>query len=603
MVCTTVLTSCAQLSTTFALSEGSRIHSFVQSGIVKQDTQLYTALMNMYVKCKQPDKALQIWTHLKESKLKVTSHITCLCVLNACAAVGTPEALAIGELVHSFISSKNWNQPTLFNALGSMYTKCGKPEKALQVWRQRENQTVSIELCTSILSTCAKIGPQALNNGIEVHSQVSASKTLQPDLQYYAALVNMYSKCGQPNTALLVWETLQQGNLPGYKTYPPLLVAMLTACASLGSEASYKIGANIHSYAQKCFTDQVDANSTKIYYTALISMYTKCDHPERAIAVYDELQQMNIQLSLVTYICLVTACAAVGPAGLKVGKQLCFRVEQEGIATDVSYENSVLSMLVKCGAPQEALDRWKALQVRKSFVASTVTYICALAACADLGPNSISHGTQLHSLLSDKHLEQEDVMAALVNMYARCGDPLKSLALWTGFVSKAPIAPISPALYTAVFTACATIRTAEALEVGSSARQLLEQSGAPVNVITTTAMIQMYSRCGDPGSAFSLWSSQLRNHPLGGDGSKTDKIRILSALSVCSTLRTPGALQLGKQLARTVSDSPNLKDDIVVLTALIGMYERCGAAELAITVWKDINARHIQPTDVTYPGI
>jgi pentatricopeptide repeat protein len=356
-------------------------------------------------------------------------------------------------------------------------------------------------------------------------------------------------------------------------------------------------------YSKEHLSTQVDTTSSGsavVYYTALISMYTKCGYPEKAVEVYYEMLQRKAQPGLVTYICVFTACGAMGPSGLEVGRQLCNNILQEDISADTSLENSMLSMLVKCGKPLEALTRWKTLQTNNSFSASTVTYICVLAACADLGATAITHGAKIHSLLTENELKQEDVMAALLNMYARCGQPLTSLELWKSFVLDT--CPSSPAVYTAIFTACATLRTTEALAVGSVARNMMNKAGITANVITNTAMIQMYARCGDPDSALSLWSSQLRSQPLSGDTGKSDKIRIVSVLSVCSTLQNNAALQIGRQLARIVDSSPGLRDDIMVITALIGMYERCGEAETAITLWKDVALRKIRPTSVTYPG-
>lgn len=106
MMCTTVLTSCAQLATTYALSQGSYIHSLVQSRELKQDELLSTALMNMYVKCGQSDRALEVWGDLERSGQPITSHITYVCALAACASMGTREALEIGQRVHSF--TLNW---------------------------------------------------------------------------------------------------------------------------------------------------------------------------------------------------------------------------------------------------------------------------------------------------------------------------------------------------------------------------------------------------------------------------------------------------------------------------------------------------------------
>lgn len=101
-ITTTVLTSCAQLATTYALSQGSYIHSLVHSRVLQPDVQLFTALMNMYVKCKQPEQALEVWADLERAGKSITSHITCVCVLAACASVGTLAALEIGKRAHAY---------------------------------------------------------------------------------------------------------------------------------------------------------------------------------------------------------------------------------------------------------------------------------------------------------------------------------------------------------------------------------------------------------------------------------------------------------------------------------------------------------------------
>eukprot|EP00026_Physarum_polycephalum_P001143 Phypoly_transcript_01144.p1 GENE.Phypoly_transcript_01144~~Phypoly_transcript_01144.p1 ORF type:complete len:1168 (+),score=70.91 Phypoly_transcript_01144:126-3629(+) len=607
VVCTSVLTSCAQLATTYALSQGSYIHSLVRSSVLKQDVQLATILMNMYVKCQQPERALEVWAELEQSAQPITSHITCVCALTACASMGTQPALEIGKRVHSIATSFNWNQPTLFNALVAMYTKCGEPETAIQLWKQQQaTQMTSIELYTSMLTTCAKIGPTALSDGIQMHSQVMASKTLQPDPQFHAALVNMYVKCGEPNAALSLWKTIESNYDGLYDKCMYLLVAVLGACAKSESDTALEIGAAIHLRAGGSISAQVSSASIVVYYTSLITMYTRCGHPERALAVYNEMLQRHIQMGSVTYTCLLTACGAVGPSALEVGRQICDAIQREGIIAEVSLENSLLSMLVKCGEPLEALTRWQALHKSLLFTPSTVSYICVLAACADIGPPAIADGIHVHSLLSKDELKQEDVTAALLNMYARCGQPLKSLELWKCFTASydiGPVSPSSPALYTAIFTACAALRTTEALEVGLEAQSMMDRSVTLSNSITNTALIQMYSRCGDPNTALSLWSSQLHSQPLTGDGGKSDKIRIISALSVCSTLRNSAALQVGKQLAQIVDTSPRLRVDIVVLTALIGMYAHCGDAETAITLWRETISRKIRPTRVTYLSV
>lgn len=131
-------------------------------------------------------------------------------MLNACANIGTRATLQIGTRVHSIATSSDWNQPTLVNALMTMYIKCGEPEKVVQMWKQQlqDSKVMAIEMYTSLLSACSKIGPSALRDGIQIQSEVTKS-TLHPDELYHAALVNMYTKCGQPDTALSLWEAIQ----------------------------------------------------------------------------------------------------------------------------------------------------------------------------------------------------------------------------------------------------------------------------------------------------------------------------------------------------------------------------------------------------------
>eukprot|EP00026_Physarum_polycephalum_P001283 Phypoly_transcript_01284.p1 GENE.Phypoly_transcript_01284~~Phypoly_transcript_01284.p1 ORF type:complete len:1084 (+),score=72.14 Phypoly_transcript_01284:226-3477(+) len=515
VICTTVLTSCAQLATSHALSQGTHIHSLVRSNMVKPDSHLYTTLMNMYTKCKHPQRALEVWSELESSKQRITSHITCVGVLTACARVGTPVALEIGKRAHLLATAAKWTQPTVFSALVTMYTKCGSPETALHIWKQHLGQTAAtVELYTSMLSTCATIGPAALHDGVQIHSRVMDSHTMQPDIQFFAALVNMYSKCGQPANALSVWKNMQ-GNYVGLYDDRgiALVVTVLGACATSRTENALAIGAAIHSRVDTQAAARINKTSLMVYYTALITMYNKCDSPDQAVAVYTEMLQRRIHPGPVTYLCLLTACAALGPRGLSTGKRIYSAICNDGIIIDTSLENSLLSMFSKCGEPLAALERWKKICASQSTV-DTVTKICALAACADIGASAISNGRQIHSITTGEEVQREDVLAALINMYARCGEPLKSLQLWRSFTtnSKGPKIPVSPALYTAIFTTCATLRTPEALQVGSAARIMMGQSLIQNNAITITAMMQMYSRCGDAGTALTLWKDMMTHN-------------------------------------------------------------------------------------------
>lgn len=48
-------------------------------------------------------------------------------------------------------------------------------------------------------------------------------------------------------------------------------------------------------------------------------MYAKCGSPIKALDLWDELQKKNIQLSNITYVAILSACASIGPPALHVG--------------------------------------------------------------------------------------------------------------------------------------------------------------------------------------------------------------------------------------------------------------------------------------------
>lgn len=312
-------------------------------------------------------------------------------------------------------------------------------------------------------------------------------------------------------------------------------------------------------------------------------------------------RQHQLVGSIEMYTSMLTACAKIGPPALNDGIQIHSQVVKSDLQPDLQFHNILMNMYTKCGQPN-TLSLWETMRTNDSFTASTVTYNCVLAACKDIGPPALAVGTHVHSLLREDELEQEYMMVTLLNMYMRCGEPLKSLELWKSFTaSYNSHVKLPSALYTAILTACALVRTLEALEVGLAARSMMEGSLTPYDPMTTTAMIRMYLRCGDPNTALSLCSSQLLSYSLAENRGELDNIGVISALSVCSTLGNSAALQVGTKLTSIVHNSPRLRDDIEVLTALIGMYERCDNADKAILLWKDTISGHIRPTHLTYP--
>lgn len=65
---------------------------------------------------------------------------------------------------------------------------------------------------TTVLSACAELGtPPALVVGKLLHSKITENMW---DTHLAVAVMEMYTKCGDPQTALAVWKQLNSANFP-----------------------------------------------------------------------------------------------------------------------------------------------------------------------------------------------------------------------------------------------------------------------------------------------------------------------------------------------------------------------------------------------------
>jgi len=82
------LVVCAILGTKEALAVGKDIHAYLwTSHRIPIDIVMYTTLLNMFTKCKQPQEALNLWNDMCNRGVDA-DRVTMICVLSACADIG-----------------------------------------------------------------------------------------------------------------------------------------------------------------------------------------------------------------------------------------------------------------------------------------------------------------------------------------------------------------------------------------------------------------------------------------------------------------------------------------------------------------------------------
>ncbi|KAG6662550.1 pentatricopeptide repeat-containing protein At4g21300 [Carya illinoinensis] len=252
------------------LKQGKEIHGYMVRHSVPLDLFVKSALIDIYFKCRDVgmarkvfgqsnmvdvivctamisgfvlnginSDALEIFRWLLKEKMRPNS-VTLASVLPACAALA---ALKLGKELHCNILKNGLDgRCHVGSAITDMYAKCGRldlahhffdrmserdtvcwnvmitscsqnsePEEAIQLFRQMGIEGTKFD-CVSIsaaLSACANL--PSLQYGKEIHGFM-VKGALSSDLFAESALIDMYAKCGNLNSARLVFNMMGEKN-------------------------------------------------------------------------------------------------------------------------------------------------------------------------------------------------------------------------------------------------------------------------------------------------------------------------------------------------------------------------------------------------------
>ncbi|KAG4191915.1 hypothetical protein ERO13_A07G124700v2 [Gossypium hirsutum] len=264
-----VLKSCAQ---SHALEEGQQIHAHSIKFGLSSNVHVLNTLMRLYAVCG--------FTHYVKKLFD-----------------GSPER----DLV-------SWT--TLIQA----FVKTGFAKEAIQAYLDmcRANLRPDKMTLVVVLSACSRIGDLSL--GTRIHENICYIHDIYSDVFVGNALVDMYMKCGDTDSArqlfdkmpvknVVSWNSLisglvQQGQFKealhvfhdmqriGLRPDCVTLVAVLNACSNLGK---LELGKWVHAYIDK---NQIKADG--FVGNALVDMYAKCGSVEQAFGVFQGMQCKDV---------------------------------------------------------------------------------------------------------------------------------------------------------------------------------------------------------------------------------------------------------------------------------------------------------------------
>ncbi|XP_068645031.1 pentatricopeptide repeat-containing protein At3g22690 [Aristolochia californica] len=434
------------------------------------------------------------------------------------------------------------------------YTHQEQPDEAISLFNQMVNYKVEPNSVTMacVISACAKL--RDLNLGEKLFAYISKMRIkLSPTLAN--SLVDMYMKCGATDKArrmfdeceeknLVLWNTvlsnysrqgmandvldvlhqmLSSGMVPDRVT----LLAVASACTQL---SDLVLGRQCHAYIIRKGFNIWDAVTNSV-----IDMYMKCNRPEIALSIFKRMEQKTV----VSWNTIIAGFAENGDLD-SARDFFNMLVEKDHISW-----NTMIGALVQESRFEDAVSLFQEMQ-SAGMKPDRVTLVSVASACGYLG--ALDLAKWVHACV-DKNKIPCDVRlgTALVDMYARCGDPKSSLQVFCRMKEK--------------------------------------------DVSAWTAAIGSKAMEGNGRGAIQLFDAMIKQ------GVRPDEVTFVGLLTACSH---SGLVEEGQMYFRCMESKYGVTPQIVHYGCMVDLLGRAGLIEAAKLL---IESMPMQPNDVVWGAL
>ncbi|KAF8378757.1 hypothetical protein HHK36_030106 [Tetracentron sinense] len=414
----------------------------------------WTALISCYNEMTLFREALEIYVQMQESGVEPNS-VTMVGVLHSCAQLGW---LREGMSVHCFVIRKGLDPdfdlvgPELigmyagcgelgacrkvydsirvknivsWNSLISVYARKGLSMEALRLFVQMQIQGLFPDSFTlaSSLSACGHIGFSQL--GCQIHGHIV--KTGFDSNEFVQnSLIDMYSKCGFVDTALMIFEKIQRKSI--------------------------------------------------MTWNSMIGGFAQNGNSIEAVGLFDRMLFEGLKMDKVTFLSAIQACSQLGY--LEKGKWVHHKLITCGLENDSYIDTALHDMYAKCGdirmargvfdnMVERSVVSWSAMiagygrhghinaaislfsqMVRSGIKPNEVTFLSILSACSHAG--SVEEGKFYFNMMREFGIEPElDHFACMVDLLSRAGD----LGGAYRFIKSMPV-PANASVWSALLNGC-----------------------------------------------------------------------------------------------------------------------------------------------------
>ncbi|KAJ8501151.1 hypothetical protein OPV22_011703 [Ensete ventricosum] len=386
----------------------------------------------------------------------------------------------------------------------------------------REGTGVESAFYVPLLQQCIETG--SLPDAQVIHAHIIKTGTHEETF-VSTSLVDVYMKCGAPDHARKLFDTLPRRNV--------------------------------------------------VTWTALITGYIRNSEPANAILVFVRLLESGCYPTNYTLGAVLSACCAL--YSIELGRQVHGYMVKYGIESETSMGNSLCSLYSKCRSLDSSVKAFRRIPNK-----NVISWTTIISASGDNGDTELGLSLFADMLLEDVVPNEYTLTSALslccMVQDLSLGKQIHSFCIKFGCESQLPVKNSIMYLY----LKCEEI---------DEARRLFNEMDT-VSLITWNAMIaghsQMMNLAKDDMTAHRSGFEALKVfQKLNRSGKKPDLYSFSSILTVCSGLL---AIEQGEQIHAQTIKSGYLSD-VVVSSALVNMYNKCGCIDDATKAFAEMSTR------------
>ncbi|GKV19643.1 hypothetical protein SLEP1_g29872 [Rubroshorea leprosula] len=577
------MSACTEMGTFDSLNYARKaFEQFKEDGDTSGSSFMYNCLIRGCSSLGLCDEAILIYNHMVDMGIAPDKY-TFPFFLSACSKIA---AFSEGVQVHSAILKMGFEDVYTQNSLIYFYTECGEVvcgRKVFDEMRERNVVTWTSLICgyarmgfakeavdlffemvkegirpnsvtlVCVISACAKL--RDLELGERVCGYIEESGGVKANAQMLSALVDMYMKCGATDAAKQLFDECVDKNLvlcntimsnyvqtglakealaildefPAQRLRPDRVTVLsaISACAQLGS---ILWGKCCHGYVLRNGLECWDSVSN-----ALIDMYMKCCKQEMACKIFDHMTNKTV----VSWNSLIAGLIRNGDI------DSAWKIFNKMPESDSVSWNTMISGLVQESMFKEATELFRVMR-SKGIKADRVTMVSIASACGYLGALDLAKWIYAYIEKNEIHCDIR-LGTALVDMFARCGDPSSAMHIFNKMEKR--------------------------------------------DVSAWTVAIGAMAINGNGNQAIALFNQMLKQ------GVKPDGVVFVRLLAACSH---GGLIEEGRYLFRSMTGIHGISPQIIHYGCMVDLLGRAGLFEEALDI---IKSMPMEPNDVIWSSL